>query len=64
LGAYNSLLTDTSPEGKLELGIMYDMLQDEKSLNALANNLVSYFMKRGDFPGSLQKMLKPIVGYI
>lgn len=46
------------------IGIMYDMLQDEKSLNMLSNNLVSYLMKRGDFPPSLQTMLKPIVTYI
>ena len=43
---------------------MYDMLQDEKALNELANNLVTYLLKRGDFPGSLQNMLKPIIGYI
>ena len=46
------------------IGIMYDMLQDEKALNELANNLVTYLLKRGDFPGSLQNMLKPIIGYI
>jgi predicted phosphodiesterase len=52
-----------SGEVGTSIGIMYDMLQDEKALNELANNLVSYLMKRGDFPGSLQNMLKPIVGY-
>lgn len=46
------------------IGIMYDMLQDEKSLNELSNNLVSYLMKRSDFPASLQTMLKPITSYI
>ncbi len=52
-----------SGEVGTSIGIMYDMLQDEKALNELANNLVSYLMTRGDFPGSLQNMLKPIVGY-
>jgi hypothetical protein len=53
-----------SGEVGTSIGIMYDMLQDEKALNELSNNLVSYLLKRGDFPGSLQNMLKPIVGYI
>lgn len=53
-----------SGEVGASIGIMYDMLQDEKALNELANNLVTYLMKRGDFPASLQNMLKPIIGYI
>ncbi|MBP7282789.1 MAG: metallophosphoesterase [Leptospiraceae bacterium] len=53
-----------SGEVGTNIGLMYDMLQDEKALNDLANNLVTYLMNRGDFPGSLQNMLKPIVGYI
>lgn len=53
-----------SGEVGTSIGIMYDMLQDEKALNELANNLVSYLLKRGDFPSSLQNMLKPIIGYI
>lgn len=52
-----------SGEVGTNIGLMYDMLQDEKSLNELANNLVTYLMTRGDFPGSLQNMLKPIIGY-
>lgn len=53
-----------SGEVGANIGIMYDMLQDEKALNELANNLVAYLMNRGDFPASLQNMLKPIMGYI
>jgi len=53
-----------SGEVGANIGIMYDMLQDEKALNELANNLVTYLLNRGDFPASLQNMLKPIMGYI
>ncbi|MCB1189690.1 MAG: metallophosphoesterase [Leptospiraceae bacterium] len=46
------------------IGIMYDMLQDQNSLEELANNLFTHLMKGGKIPPAFQSMLKPVLNFI
>lgn len=46
------------------IGIMYDMLQDQKSLEELAKNLLGHFLKVAHIPPTIQSMVKPVLSFI
>jgi hypothetical protein len=45
------------------IGIIYDMLQNEKSINYLVNNLVLHFVNKTEIPDSVSNMFKPVITY-
>jgi len=45
------------------IGIIYDMLQNEKSINYLVNNLVLHFVNKTEIPDSVSNMFNPVITY-
>lgn len=48
----------------LRVGVMYDMLQDEKGIQRLASNLINYVMKTEKTSVSIQDFLKPAINFL
>ncbi len=46
------------------VGIMYDMLQDEKGVRKLVANLLNYILKKENSSVSIQDILKPAVNFL
>lgn len=46
------------------VGVIYDMLQDEKGIQRLSANLINYVMKSDNSPVSIQNIVKPAVNFL
>jgi len=45
------------------IGIIYDMLQDDNSINYLINNIIFHFVNKTEIPDSVSNMFKPVITY-